>query len=386
MNMHNSLRAQLGEVFDTKQADVLANVVTEAYDKLVTKSDLYELRVVVREIADNQKITDERLAKLAENTERRFAQTDGRIDRMADSIDRLAGRTEQLAVGQERLFASQEQLTGRIDQLAVGQEKLTGRMEQLAGRVDQLAISQDKLTGRMEHLAGRVDQLAISQNKLTGTMEQLTGRMDQLAVGQDKLTGRMEQLAGRVDQLAISQDKLTGRMEQLAIGQEKLTCRMDQLTISQEKLTNQVRKLAIGQDELVGPVYEGKVAAHLYAYVGDTVDHCVVLDSRGKARFFANLDPNGTLEPSEISDLRRADIFATGRIDGEAVVLVVEVSRTSDEYDITRTARRAAILAKTGTRAIPVVACLHIGPATRALARSQGVWVIRKGRLLSQAS
>jgi hypothetical protein len=358
MNMHNSLRAQLGEVFDTKQADVLANVVTEAYDKLVTKSDLYELRVVVREIADNQKITDERLAKLAENTERRFAQTDGRIDRMADSIDRLAGRTEQLAVGQERLFASQEQLTGRIDQLAVGQEKLTGR-------IDQLAVGQEKLTGRMEQLAGRVDQLAISQDKLTGTMEQLTGRMDQLAVGQDKLTGRMEQLA---------------------IGQEKLTCRMDQLTISQEKLTNQVRKLAIGQDELVGPVYEGKVAAHLYAYVGDTVDHCVVLDSRGKARFFAHLDPNGLLDRSEISDLRRADIFATGRIDGEAVVLVVEVSRTSDEYDITRTARRAAILAKTGTRAIPVVACLHIGPATRALARSQGVWVIRKGRLLSQAS
>ena len=280
MTMHNSVRAQLAEVFEAKQADVLANVVTEAYDKLVTKSDLYELRVVVREIADNQKITDERLAKLAENTERRFAQTDGRIDRMADSIDRL---------------------TGRVDQLAVGQ------------------------------------------------------------------------------------DKLTGRMEQLAIGQDKLTGRMDQLAVSQEKLTNQVRKLAIGQDELVGPVYEGKVAAHLYAYVGDTVDHCVVLDSRGKARFFAHLDPNGTLEPSEISDLRRADIFATGRIDGEAVVLLVEVSRTSDKYDIARTARRAAILAKTGARAIPVVACLHVDFATRALAHEKGVWVIRKGRHLSEA-
>ena len=280
MTMHNSVRAQLAEVFEAKQADVLANVVTEAYDKLVTKSDLYELRVVVREIADNQKITDERLAKLAENTERRFAQTDGRIDRMADSIDRL---------------------TGRVDQLAVGQDKLTGRME-------QLATSQDKLAGRM-------------------------------------------------DQLAVSQDKLTG----------------------------QVRKLAIGQDELVGPVYEGKVAAHLYAYVGDTVDHCVVLDSRGKAKFFANLDPNGTLERSEISDLRRADIFATGRIDGEAVVLLVEVSRTSDKYDIARTARRAAILAKTGARAIPVVACLHVDFATRALAHEKGVWVIRKGRHLSEA-
>ena len=308
MTMHNSVRAQLAEVFEAKQADVIANVVTEAYDKLVTKSDLYELRVVVREIADNQKITDERLAKLAENTERRFAQTDGRIDRMADSIDRL---------------------TGRVDQLAVGQDKLTGRME-------QLATSQDKLTGRM-------------------------------------------------DQLAVGQEKLTGRMEQLAIGQDKLTGRMDQLAVSQEKLTNQVRKLAIGQDELVGPVYEGKVAAHLYAYVGDLVDHCVVLDSRGKAKFFANLDPNGTLERSEISDLRRADIFATGRIDGEAVVLLVEVSRTSDKYDIARTARRAAILAKTGTRAIPVVACLRIHSATRALAHEKGVWVIRKGRLLTEA-
>ena len=280
MTMHNSVRAQLAEVFEAKQADVLANVVTEAYDKLVTKSDLYELRVVVREIADNQKITDERLAKLAENTDRRFAQTDARIDRMADSIDRLAGRVDQLAVGQE---------------------------------------------------------------------------------------------------------KLTGRMEQLAIGQDKLTGRMDQLAVSQEKLTNQVRKLAIGQDELVGPVYEGKVAAHLYAYVGDLVDHCVVLDSRGKAKFFANLDPNGTLERSEISDLRRADIFATGRIDGEAVVLLVEVSRTSDKYDIARTARRAAILAKTGARAIPVVACLHVDFATRALAHEKGVWVIRKGRLLTEA-
>ena len=135
----------------------------------------------------------------------------------------------------------------------------------------------------------------------------------------------------------------------------------------------------------MGPVYEGKVAAHLYAYVGDTVDHCVVLDSRGKAKFFANLDPNGTLEPSEISDLRRADIFATGRIDGEAVVLLVEVSRTSDKYDIARTARRAAILAKTGARAIPVVACLHVDFATRALAHEKGVWVIRKGRHLSEA-
>ena len=274
MRKNKHIRDQLIQVFSEKQADVLTHVVTEAYDKLVTRSDLHELRDVVREMADAQKASTEQLAK----TDQRVAKTDERVAKLDERLAKTDERIAKLAENTERRFAE--------------------------------------------------------------TSEQFAATN------------------GRIDRVVACIDQLTG----------------------------QVRKLAIGQDELVGPVYEGKVATHLYAYVGDTVAHCVVLDSRGKARFFAHLDPNGLLDRSEVSDLRRADIFATGRIDGEAVVLVVEVSRTGDEYDITRTARRAAILAKTGTRAVPVVACLHIGPATRALARSQGVWVIRKGRLLSQAS
>ena len=274
MRKNEYIRDQLIQVFSEKQADVLTHVVTEAYDKLVTKSDLHELRDVVREMADAQKATTEQLAK----TDQRVAKVDERVAKLDERLAKTDERIAKLAENTERRFAE--------------------------------------------------------------TSEQFAAT-----------NGRIDRVVACIDQL-----------------------------------TSQVRKLAIGQFALVGPVYEGKVANHLYAYVGDTVAHCVVLDSRGKARFFAHLDPNGLLDRSEVSDLRRADIFATGRIDGEAVVLVVEVSRTGDEYDITRTARRAAILAKTGTRAVPVVACLHIGPATRALARSQGVWVIRKGRLLSQAS
>ena len=274
MRKNKHIRDQLIQVFSEKQADVLTHVVTEAYDKLVTRSDLHELRDVVREMADAQKASTEQLAK----TDQRVAKTDERVAKLDERLAKTDERIAKLAENTERRFAE--------------------------------------------------------------TSEQFAATN------------------GRIDRVVACIDQLTG----------------------------QVRKLAIGQDELVGPVYEWKVATHLYAYVGDTVAHCVVLDSRGKARFFAHLDPNGLLDRSEVSDLRRADILATGRIDGEAVVLVVEVSRTGDEYDITRTARRAAILAKTGTRAVPVVACLHIGPATRALARSQGVWVIRKGRLLSQAS
>ena len=288
MRKNKHIRDQLIQVFSEKQADVLTHVVTEAYDKLVTRSDLHELRDVVREMADAQKASTEQLAK----TDQRVAKVD---ERVAKLDERLAKTDERVVKLDERLAKTNE----RLAKLAENTER-----------------------------------------RFAETSEQFAATN------------------GRIDRVVACIDQLTG----------------------------QVRKLAIGQDELVGPVYEGKVATHLDAYVGDTVAHCVVLDSRGKARFFAHLDPNGLLDRSEVSDLRRADILATGRIDGEAVVLVVEVSRTGDEYDITRTARRAAILAKTGTRAVPVVACLHIGPATRALARSQGVWVIRKGRLLSQAS
>jgi hypothetical protein len=52
--------------FSAPQADLLAHVVTEAYDSLVTRAYLHELTGVVKELADAQRQTGRRMGELAE--------------------------------------------------------------------------------------------------------------------------------------------------------------------------------------------------------------------------------------------------------------------------------------------------------------------------------
>lgn len=323
------IRRQLGDVFSPEQADVLTHVVTEAYDKLVTKSDLHELRVVVREMADAQKITNEQLAR----TDARLAKTDERLAKLAENVDRRFAETNLL------IAKSAEEADRRF---AETNERITKLTEQTDRRFAEIS-----------------EQMAKSAEQTDRRFAELSERMAQSAEQTDR---RFQETNYRFAATDKRIDRMAGAIEQL---------------------TKQFHRLAIGQDELIGPVHEGKVAAHLYAYVGDVVNRCVVLDSQRKADFFEELAAAGDLTRDELSDLRRADIVATGRLDGEPVVLVVEVSRTGDEDDIDRIARRAAILAKTGRRSIPIVACLRIDEEGIELARERGVWVIRRGRLFN---
>jgi len=92
------------------------------------------------------------------------------------------------------------------------------------------------------------------------------------------------------------------------------------------------------------------------------------------------------LTAEDLEQLSRADLIATGTIDGEALYLVGEVSFTADNDDVLRAARRAAVLTKAGERSQPFVACDAISPISAELARREGVWVIVKGRLITPAA
>ncbi len=74
------IRTRLLEVFPERQADVLAHVVVESHDDLVTQADLHKLTGVVsdlasvvtdlaesqKELAEAQKRTEDRVEELAE--------------------------------------------------------------------------------------------------------------------------------------------------------------------------------------------------------------------------------------------------------------------------------------------------------------------------------
>ncbi len=97
------IRTRLLEVFPERQADVLAHVVVESHDDLVTQADLHKLTGVVsdlasvvtelaesqKELAEAQKRTEDRVEDLAEaqrGTELAVADLAKQVGGLANSL------------------------------------------------------------------------------------------------------------------------------------------------------------------------------------------------------------------------------------------------------------------------------------------------------------
>ena len=154
----------------------------------------------------------------------------------------------------------------------------------------------------------------------------------------------------------------------IAQSQEKLATKADVRDVR-----DAVDSLGIRADRLDGFCYEIEVEKHLYAFLGRVVRRCRVLTIDDRIDLIEQSLEHGLLTEDEADDLRRTDILARGKLDGELVYLAVEVSRTADSYDLERAARRAALLSKAGRKSIPLVACLESGKAAKAQAATLGV-------------
>jgi len=95
----------------------------------------------------------------------------------------------------------------------------------------------------------------------------------------------------------------------------------------------------------------------------------------------------GQLAEDEADDLLQADVVVRGRRreDSTEVYLVVEVSWGVGLSDVQRAAERAALLARTGTPALPVVAGFWVSPEAQEPARALQVWQVTNGRVTPPA-
>lgn len=95
-------RKRLETVFDKDQADVLSEVITDAYRDLVKTSDFNELKEIVRdlgakvgELAEAQKKSEQRIEELAEAQKR----TEQRVEELAEAQKRTEASVALLARG-----------------------------------------------------------------------------------------------------------------------------------------------------------------------------------------------------------------------------------------------------------------------------------------------
>lgn len=108
------IRTRLLEVFPERQADVLAHVVVESHDDLVTQADLHKLTGVVSDLASVVTDLAESQKELAEAQKR----TEDRVEELAEAQKRTENRVEELAEAQKGTELAVADLAKQVGGLA----------------------------------------------------------------------------------------------------------------------------------------------------------------------------------------------------------------------------------------------------------------------------
>ena len=200
---------------------------------------------------------------------------------------------------------------------------------------------------------------------LTEELLALPQTVSELAGLQRQTEAHMGQLAGRMDELAQHVDELAQRFDRLVIHISELSQRMEQLAETQ---------LHMGSDleQLKGYHLEQRYRERAPAYLGRLLRRLHVLSSDELVALIDEAVTQGQLSEDEAAEILQADIVARGRRqgDGAEVYLVVEVSWGVGFSNVQHAAERAALLARLGTPALPVVAGFWVTPEAQEPARA----------------
>ena len=154
------MREKLGRVFVDQQAEVLSEVIYDAYHDLVRADDFNELKGIVKELAHAQ----QHLAKTQQRTEQRVEDLAEAQQHLAEAQQRTEQRVEDLAEAQQRteqrveeLAEAQQRTEQRVEELAEAQQHTEHALQQLArqmgGLARQVGGMSDRMGGDLEEVA-----------------------------------------------------------------------------------------------------------------------------------------------------------------------------------------------------------------------------------------
>ena len=187
----------------------------------------------------------------------------------------------------------------------------------------------------------------------------------------------MSRLEAALTNLAEAQARTESRIEELAEAQARTEARVEELAVRMTSFSTILNQLVIRSDRHEGTLLELKFRDRLPSYLGRFLRRGQVIQA---SDLIDQLEPK--LAEAAVDDFLRADVVASGTVEGQPTYVVGEVSYKADADDVMRAARRAACLVKAGLPAIPLVACESISPQTTDYARQEGVRVWVDGSLL----
>ena len=152
------MREKLGRVFVGQQAEVLSEVIYDAYHDLVRADDFNELKGIVKELAHAQQRTEQRVEDLAE------------------AQQRTEQRVEELAESQQHTEHALQQLTRQVDGLA---RQMGGLARQVGGMSDRMGGDLEEVAAIMIHdvlereLGWQIDELDRAWQMWNGEEEEI---------------------------------------------------------------------------------------------------------------------------------------------------------------------------------------------------------------------
>jgi hypothetical protein len=138
--------AEIFEGFPPELRLPIARLVDTLREELGTsRADIDEMKAIVRDLAQAQARTEDRLEELAQaqqRTERRIEELGGAVQKLAEAQQRSELRVEGLEGAVQRLAEAQQRTELRMEELAQAQQRSEIGMQDLRGAVRQLAEAQ----------------------------------------------------------------------------------------------------------------------------------------------------------------------------------------------------------------------------------------------------
>ncbi len=367
--------------------------------RLLLTDQLLELPVIVRELAEAQRRTEERVEALAEAQRR-----------TEEQVRALTQQVQALAEAQRRTEERVSRVEEELAKLAEAQRRTEEQVRALTQQVQALAEAQQRTEERVSRVEEELAKLAEAQRRTEEQVRALTQQVQALAEAQQRTEERVSRVEEELAKLAEAQRRTEEQVRALTEAQRRTEEQVRALTEAQRRTEEQVQALTEAQRRIEQQVADLVAAQQRTERTlqrllewqqgeagrreGERYERRIVV--RAPNLFFGG-EGGAPGEPDVRRQLSRwlHPFYREGRAPdppadplladliwwkGEEV-FVVEVSQKVDPQDIHRARQRADTLREAGVNATPAV----IGeewatPESQALAQQESVeWLVGGG-------
>jgi hypothetical protein len=199
---------------------------------------------------------------------------------------------------------------------------------------------------------------------------------------------RTEQRAATIEEqlaaLIEAQQRTEAQITALVEAQRRTEQQIAALAEAQRRADQRIGTLTNDMADVKGVVLELRYHYRAHAYFAPLIRRTHVLSPEEIDTLLEGALAQGQLSEAEADEILLADLLLRGRrrADNSEVYVVVEISWKIDPYDVERSVRRAALLSRLGTPAVPVVAGKEVIEEAASLASMLHVWQLTNGQAI----